>query len=149
MIDVQLGELGFVDAHGVLILRHDEPLLDFMPANGVKLVVRDLESDIVEGLDVPKLEEVVEGGDGAGSPKDESEEKAYPSWERKAGDTLVLYDVTEERFVAGLEVYALRVGVVEQHVVVYAFEEEQGEQNDESKLKQFENFLEGKMKKTP
>ena len=95
MIDVQLGELGLVDAHGVLVLRHNQPLLDFMPANGVELVVRDLESDIVKGLNVPKLEEVVEGGEGAGSPKHESEEKAYPSWERKAGDTLILNDVTE------------------------------------------------------
>ena len=115
-----------------------------MPANGVELVVRDLESDIVKGLNVPKLEEVVEGGEGAGSPKHESEEKAYPSWERKAGNTLILNDVTEEGLVAWLEVGALRVGIVEQHVVVYTFEQKQGEQNDESKLKQFESFLKRK-----
>ena len=144
VVDVQLGELGLVDAHGVLVLRHDQPLLDFMPAYGVELVIRDLEGDVVKGLDVPKLEEMVEGGEGSGRPEDQGEEKTYPSWQREAGNALILDNVAEEGLVSGLVVGALRVCVVEQHVVVHTFEQEQGEENDESKLKQFESFLKRK-----
>lgn len=69
MINIELGELIFVDAELHLGLRIADALLDFMPRVVFKLSVVDLQGHIEERLDIPVVEYVEKDGDGTETPE--------------------------------------------------------------------------------
>ena len=69
MVNIELSELGFVDAHLVFLLHVDEPLLYFVPSHVGEFGAGNLKSLSVEGPNLQVEMKMIENFDEAESPE--------------------------------------------------------------------------------
>ncbi len=147
-----------------------EPLLDLVPGDGLQLAIVDPEGQVVKVLDVPVLEEVVEGGQGTGAPEDERHQEADPGDERAHSAVLCIalcsflqasvispggHGESLERLAKGPDavgdldlLQGVLAGIVagwqllaEEHGVIHKLDQERGQRDDEQDLEQGEDLL--------
>ena len=126
-----------MDAHHVLLLGLDQPLLHLPPRHAVQLAVRDPQGRVVEALDVPELEHVVDDDDKAGHPEEHRDEDKGLCEEVHGGEGGGRDDVSQGQLVR------LTIGnlVLEKDRIVDALGHEHGEEDDEDELGKLEDLL--------
>lgn len=117
--------------------RADQPLLHLGPRDRVQVAVLDVEGPVEEGLDLPELDDVVEGDGGPRHPEDAGDEHAAPGEQGQAGQALAgrVEQVRDGRLAVEVgDDTSVRVSLGEEEVVVHADQQRQRERHGKQVL---------------